>query len=83
MAMEICKHLGQTDDVLSDLVGVSFFKLAMHKAWPELFKRMQQSKVGTTPKDRQLVISARTWFCLYLFEHQYVLSRLTSEYEMS
>lgn len=43
---------------------------AMHKAWPELLKRMKTNKVGTTSKDRQLVIAARTWFCLYLFEHQ-------------
>ncbi|CAL1695059.1 unnamed protein product [Somion occarium] len=45
-------------------------EISMHKAWPELLKRMQQNKVGTSLKDRELVISARTWFCLYLFEHQ-------------
>lgn len=44
----------------------------MHKAWPELLKRMKVNKASDSPKDRQLVISARTWFCLYLFEHQYV-----------
>ena len=44
----------------------------MHKAWPELLKRMKANKASDSPKDRQLVISARTWFCLYLFEHQYV-----------
>lgn len=48
----------------------SSFFTAMHKAWPELFKKMQANKVSTTPKERQLVISARTWFCLYIFEHQ-------------
>ncbi|PCH33943.1 hypothetical protein WOLCODRAFT_130083 [Wolfiporia cocos MD-104 SS10] len=45
-------------------------ELSMHKAWPELLARMKANKAGTSAKDRQLVISARTWFCLYLFEHQ-------------
>lgn len=43
---------------------------AMHRAWPELLKRMQSNKISTSTKERQLVISARTWFCLYIFEHQ-------------
>ena len=86
MAMEICKQSrldrpGSSELILG-FVPCSRF-IAMHKAWPDLFKRMQQNKIGTTIKDRQLVISARTWFCLYLFEHQYVLSRPSSEYEMS
>lgn len=46
--------------------------LAMHKAWPELLKRMKANKATTSDEDRELVIAARTWFCLYLFEHQYV-----------
>ena len=50
-----------------------FFLVAMHKAWPRLLKRMNLNK-GENPEDRELVIAARTWFCLYLFEHQYVLS---------
>ncbi|KZT75044.1 hypothetical protein DAEQUDRAFT_720256 [Daedalea quercina L-15889] len=45
-------------------------EFSMHKAWPELLKRMKANKASDSPKDRQLVISARTWFCLYLFEHQ-------------
>lgn len=45
---------------------------AMHKAWPELLKKMRANKATATAKERQLVISARTWFCLYLFEHQSV-----------
>ncbi|KAJ3556439.1 hypothetical protein NM688_g2024 [Phlebia brevispora] len=45
-------------------------ELSMHKAWPEVLRRMRSGKAGTTEKERQLVISARTWFCLYLFEHQ-------------
>ncbi len=49
------------------------FLVAMHKAWPRLLKRMNLNK-GENPEDRELVIAARTWFCLYLFEHQYVLS---------
>ena len=42
----------------------------MHKAWPKLLKRMNANK--TDADDRQLVISSRIWFCLYLFEHQFV-----------
>ncbi|KZT30720.1 hypothetical protein NEOLEDRAFT_1126328 [Neolentinus lepideus HHB14362 ss-1] len=45
-------------------------ELSMHKAWPKLLRRMQANKAGTGPEDRELVICARTWFCLYLFEHQ-------------
>ncbi|KAL7285468.1 hypothetical protein ACG7TL_000565 [Trametes sanguinea] len=45
-------------------------ELSMHKAWPELLKRMKAGKASTSAKDRQLVVSSRTWFCLYLFEHQ-------------
>lgn len=43
----------------------------MHKAWPKLLRRMNANK--TDPNgDRELVIASRTWFCLYLFEHQSV-----------
>ncbi|KIP12047.1 hypothetical protein PHLGIDRAFT_27644 [Phlebiopsis gigantea 11061_1 CR5-6] len=45
-------------------------EISMHKAWPDLLNKMQANKVSTTSKERQLVISARTWFCLYIFEHQ-------------
>ncbi|KAG8912899.1 hypothetical protein FRC00_003545 [Tulasnella sp. 408] len=45
-------------------------ELGMHKAWPKLLKRMHAGKAGTSNEERELVISARTWFCLYLFEHQ-------------
>ena len=50
---------------------------AMHKAWPELLKRMKAGKASTSSKDRQLVVASRTWFCLYLFEHQYVYSEFS------
>jgi hypothetical protein len=43
----------------------------MHKAWPRLLKRMQQNKIDVE-EDKILVIMSRTWFCLYLFEHQWV-----------
>ncbi|KAF9270061.1 hypothetical protein L218DRAFT_952259 [Marasmius fiardii PR-910] len=44
-------------------------ELSLHKAWPRLLRRMRAQK--SNPKDdRELVVSARTWFCLYLFEHQ-------------
>ncbi|KAG8917526.1 hypothetical protein FRC01_002396 [Tulasnella sp. 417] len=45
-------------------------EFGMHKAWPKLLKRMHAGKAGTSPEERELVISARTWFCLYLYEHQ-------------
>jgi hypothetical protein len=45
----------------------------MHKAWPRLLKRMDSGKAGTTQEDRDLITATRTWFCLYLFEHQYAL----------
>ncbi|KAK2461628.1 hypothetical protein APHAL10511_006091 [Amanita phalloides] len=44
-------------------------ELSMHKAWPRLYRRMQNKKAD--PKDdKELVIATRTWLCLYLFEHQ-------------
>ncbi|KAF8745103.1 hypothetical protein AX14_010573 [Amanita brunnescens Koide BX004] len=44
-------------------------ELSMHKAWPRLYRRMQNKK--SDPKeDKELVIATRTWLCLYLFEHQ-------------
>ncbi|KAF9229106.1 hypothetical protein BS17DRAFT_771032 [Gyrodon lividus] len=46
-------------------------ELALHKAWPKLLKRMQNKTKSTDrSEDRDLVIASRTWFCLYLFEHQ-------------
>ncbi|EKM61311.1 uncharacterized protein PHACADRAFT_168746 [Phanerochaete carnosa HHB-10118-sp] len=45
-------------------------EISMHRAWPELLKRMKANKASTSPKERQLMVSARTWFCLYIFEHQ-------------
>ena len=58
---------------MSDSTLISF-DLGMHRAWPRLLKRLHQNKQTTTQEERELVISARTWFCLYLFEHQYVPS---------
>lgn len=44
---------------------------ALHKAWPKLLRRMQNKARGADgSEDRDLVIGSRTWFCLYLFEHQ-------------
>ncbi|KAF9244539.1 hypothetical protein BU15DRAFT_85917 [Melanogaster broomeanus] len=46
-------------------------ELSLHKAWPKLLRRMQnKSKTSDGSQDRDLVIASRTWFCLYLFEHQ-------------
>ncbi|CAE6529338.1 unnamed protein product [Rhizoctonia solani] len=45
-------------------------EIGMHKAWPRLHKRMRAGKISVSQEERQLVISARTWFVLFLFEHQ-------------
>ncbi|KIJ21916.1 hypothetical protein PAXINDRAFT_159912 [Paxillus involutus ATCC 200175] len=46
-------------------------ELALHKAWPKLLRRMQnRTKTTDGSEDRDLVNASRTWFCLYLFEHQ-------------
>ncbi|KAJ1301554.1 hypothetical protein OPQ81_008802 [Rhizoctonia solani] len=45
-------------------------EIGMHKAWPRLLKRMRAGKISVSQEERQLVISARTWFVLFLFEHQ-------------
>ena len=44
----------------------------MHKTWPKLLKRIKAGKARNDSDERELVISTRTWFCLYIFEHQYV-----------
>jgi hypothetical protein len=33
---------------------------------------MESNKALNGPEDKELIIAARTWFCLYLFEHQWV-----------
>jgi hypothetical protein len=43
----------------------------MHKAWPKLLRRMKAGKADPV-EDQDLVVQSRIWFCLYLFEHQYV-----------
>lgn len=47
-------------------------EIGMNKAWPKILRRIYANKTTTTREERELVISARTWFVLYLFEHQYV-----------
>src|ERR1700683_4223955 len=49
--------------------------LAMHKAWPDLLSRMKNNQMSVI-HDRDLVVASRTWFCLYLFEHQCVQCHL-------
>ncbi|EJD51772.1 hypothetical protein AURDEDRAFT_111388 [Auricularia subglabra TFB-10046 SS5] len=45
-------------------------ELGLHKAWPKLLKRMKLGRSAASQEERELVISTRTWFTLYLFEHQ-------------
>lgn len=42
----------------------------MYKAWPRLLQRIQSGNASTGLEDRKLLTHTRTWFCLYLFEHQ-------------
>ncbi|KAF8330359.1 uncharacterized protein EI90DRAFT_3060473 [Cantharellus anzutake] len=47
------------------------FEFNMHKAWPKLLKKIRARHQKTLgEEDLQFVISTRTWFCLYLYEHQ-------------
>ena len=48
-------------------------EIGMHKAWPNLFKRIKSGKMSDDEDERMLVISTRTWFCLYVFEQQCVI----------
>lgn len=43
---------------------------AMHQAWPRLMKRIEAGKASDSSEDKKLITASRTWFCLYLFEHQ-------------
>lgn len=36
-----------------------------------------QNKKSDPKEDKELVIATRTWLCLYLFEHQYVVHNLS------
>ncbi|KAI0005575.1 hypothetical protein BJV74DRAFT_805347 [Russula compacta] len=45
-------------------------ELSLHKSWPKLLRRIEGGKASNGPEDRELIVAARTWFCLYLFEHQ-------------
>lgn len=45
-------------------------ELSLHKSWPKLLRRIEGNKASDGPEDRELIIASRTWFCLYLFEHQ-------------
>ncbi|KZT33256.1 hypothetical protein SISSUDRAFT_431482 [Sistotremastrum suecicum HHB10207 ss-3] len=45
-------------------------ELSMDKAWPKIRRKIKNGKMGTGPEERELVIQARTFLCLYLFEHQ-------------
>jgi hypothetical protein len=67
MAMELCKS-----HYLSCHRKPTLNLLAMHQAWPKLLKRMKNNKAAGSREDQQLVVASRIWFCLYLFEHQYV-----------
>lgn len=73
-AVRMGLEIGKCGDVCFTIVlcginAVCLF-IGMHKAWPRLYKRMRAGKMSVSQEERQLVISARTWFVLFLFEHQ-------------
>ncbi|KDQ19897.1 hypothetical protein BOTBODRAFT_27318 [Botryobasidium botryosum FD-172 SS1] len=45
-------------------------EIGMHKSWPKLAKRIRANKMSTSDDERELLASARTFLCLFLFEHQ-------------
>jgi hypothetical protein len=45
-------------------------ELGMHNAWPKLRARMQAGTTAGYHDDQSLVSACRTWFSLYIFEHQ-------------
>ncbi|GJJ09858.1 hypothetical protein Clacol_004082 [Clathrus columnatus] len=45
-------------------------EIGMNKAWPKILRRIYANRTSTSQEERELVISARTWLVLYLFEHQ-------------
>jgi hypothetical protein len=47
-------------------------ELSMHNAWPKLRRRMKNGNAQKYDDDRTLVSACRTWFTLYIFEHQWV-----------
>ena len=48
-------------------------EIDMHKAWPNLIKRIKSNKTSDDEDERMLVISTRTWFCLYVSERRCVI----------
>ncbi|KIY62636.1 hypothetical protein CYLTODRAFT_383348 [Cylindrobasidium torrendii FP15055 ss-10] len=44
-------------------------ELSLHKSWPTLMERIVTSQANLIA-DRELMVASRTWFALYLFEHQ-------------
>lgn len=75
MAMELCKSLSLLYRFRPIYIILA---IAMHKAWPVLLKRMNSNQIDMVA-DRELVVASRIWFCLYLFEHQYVLQAYFSD----
>jgi hypothetical protein len=44
---------------------------ALHTAWPRLLRRMNANQADADNEEvKALVVASRTWFCLFLFEHQ-------------
>ena len=67
MALELCWWYF----FVRKIIFVDTTALALPKAWPQLLKRINTNQANTTD-DRDLIVASRTWFALYLFEHQSV-----------
>lgn len=70
MALELCKSRLFCVRASAEDVSHIFGILALHQAWPKLLKRIEAHQATDSAEDRELVVHTRTWFCLYLFEHQ-------------
>ena len=47
-------------------------EIGLDQSWPKLVQLIRAGKAADNEEQHELIVSSRTWFCLYLFEHQYV-----------
>lgn len=47
-------------------------EIGLDQSWPKLVRLIREGKAADNEEQHELIVSSRTWFCLYLFEHQYV-----------
>ena len=52
-------------------------EIGLDQSWPKLVRLIREGKATDNEEQHDLIVSSRTWFCLYLFEHQYVSGHST------